>query len=250
LNRSPRLADARSSQGFRSLNLAAVPPRGRACNLSAIFGSVPALLLSKWTIRRRRPGKPVEYGRGIAFARAAEARKTTGRLHIQRSRGEVTMADKDKLDDSGEEFWYPGKVTRRQLIGYGAAASALGATLLVPAPWQAAFGQAKPYRIGSLQPLSGSAAAGGKTALVGLRMAVDRISSSGGINGRPVEIHVEDDESKPDVGRRKTEKLLVENTVDVHVGGFLSNVCLACMPVFEDNKVVNMISVCLDTTLT
>ena len=59
-----------------------------------------------------------------------------------------------------------------------------------------------------------------------------------------------DDESKPDVGRRKTEKLLVEDKVDAHVGGFLSNICLACMPVFEENKVVNMISVCLDTTLT
>ena len=73
---------------------------------------------------------------------------------------------------------------------------------------------------------------------------------AGGINGRPVEIVVADDESKPDVGRRKTEKLLVEDKVDVHVGGFLSNICLACMPVFEENKVVNMISVCLDTTLT
>jgi ABC-type branched-subunit amino acid transport system substrate-binding protein len=61
---------------------------------------------------------------------------------------------------------------------------------------------------------------------------------------------VADDESKPDVGRRKTEKLLLEDEVDVHVGGFLSNICLACMPVFEEAKVVNMISVCLDTTLT
>ena len=122
--------------------------------------------------------------------------------------------------------------------------------MLVPAPWQAAFGQAKPYKIGTLQPLSGAGAAGGKTALVGLQMAVDRINKSGGINGRPVEIVVADDESKPDVGRRKTEKLLVEDKVDAHVGGFLSNICLACMPVFEENKVVNMISVCLDTTLT
>ena len=122
--------------------------------------------------------------------------------------------------------------------------------MLVPAPWQAAFGQAKPYKIGTLQPLSGAAAAGGKTALVGLQMAVDRINKSGGINGRPVEIVVADDESKPDVGRRKIEKLLVEDKVDAHVGGFLSNICLACMPVFEENKVVNMISVCLDTTLT
>src|SRR5262249_52837074 len=43
---------------------------------------------------------------------------------------------------------------------------------------------------------------------------------------------------------------VVEDLVDLHVGGFLSNICLACMPVFEDAKIVNMISVCLDTTLT
>src|SRR5262250_1636160 len=161
------------------------------------------------------------------------------------------MTDEAKTQDWTEEFWYSGKVTRRRLIGYtSAAAGALGATMLVPAAWQAAFGQAKSYKIGTEQPLSGAAAAGGKTALVGVQMAVDRINKSGGINGRPVEIVVADDESKPDVGRRKTEKLLVEDKVDVHVGGFLSNICLACMPVFEEYEVVNIISVCLDTTLT
>ena len=161
------------------------------------------------------------------------------------------MTDKAKTQDWSEEFWYSGKVTRRRLIGYGsAAAGALGATMLVPAPWQPAFGQAKPYKIGTEQPLSGAGAAGGKTALVGVQMAVARINKSGGINGRPIELIVADDESKPDVGRRKVEKLLVEDKVDVHVGGFLSNICLACMPVFEEYEVLNMISVCLDTTLT
>jgi len=159
------------------------------------------------------------------------------------------MARSEQADT--QEFWYRGKVTRRRLIGYGtAAAGALGATMLVPAPWQAAFGQAKPYKIGTEQPLSGAGAAGGKTALVGLQMAIDRINKSGGVNGRPIELIVADDESKPDVGRRKVEKMLDEDKIDVHVGGFLSNICLACMPVFEDSKVVNMISVCLDTTLT
>lgn len=157
------------------------------------------------------------------------------------------MSDNDRFDD----FWHEGKVTRRKLIGYGAAtAGALGATMLVPAPWQAAFGQAKAFKVGTSQPLSGAGAAGGKTALVGVQMAVDRINKSGGINGRPVSLVIVDDESKPDVGRRKTEKLLVEDEVDAHVGGFLSNICLACMPVYEEYKVVNMISVCLDTTLT
>jgi len=152
---------------------------------------------------------------------------------------------------TSEEFWYSGKVTRRTLLGLGAtAAGALGATMLVPAPWRHAFGQAKAYRIGTLQPLSGAAAAGGKTALVGVEMAVDRANKSGGIGGRPVELIVADHESKPDVGRRKAEKLALEDKIDAHVGGYLSNVCLACMPVWEEHKIVNMITVCLDTTIT
>jgi branched-chain amino acid transport system substrate-binding protein len=156
------------------------------------------------------------------------------------------MADKD----DAQEFWFRGKVTRRKVIGYGATAGAIGASMLVPAPWQAAFGQAKPYKIGSEQPLSGAGAAGGKTALVGLQMAVDRINKMGGVNGRPIELIVADDESKPDVARRKTSKMVQEDEIDAHVGGFLSNICLACMPVWEEAQIVNMISVCLDTTLT
>jgi branched-chain amino acid transport system substrate-binding protein len=158
------------------------------------------------------------------------------------------MTEKWKDEAWAQDIWYRGKVTRRTLVGWGGGA--IGAAMLVPAPWRAAFGAAAPYKIGSLQPLSGAAALGGKTAVVGLQMAIDRINAAGGVNGRPLEVIVADDESKPDVGRRKTQKLLVEDNVDVHVGGFLSNICLACMPVFEENKVVNMISVCLDTTLT
>src|SRR5436305_1566697 len=143
------------------------------------------------------------------------------------------------------------KVTRRRVLRWGSAgAGVIGAAMLGPAPWRAAFGQAKPYKIGSLQPLSGSGAAGGKTALVGIQMAVDRINKSGGINGRPVELIVADDESKPDVGRRKVEKLIVDDNIDLHVGGVLSNICLACMPVWEEHGIVNIISVCLDTTIT
>src|ERR1700730_10382985 len=98
-------------------------------------------------------------------------------------RDEVTMA-KDLTDqDQSNEFWYRGKVTRRHLVGWGAGT--LGATILMPAPWRAALGEAKPYKIGTIQPLSGAGAAGGKTGLVGVEMAVDRINKSGGINGRP-----------------------------------------------------------------
>ena len=161
------------------------------------------------------------------------------------------MTERWQDEEWAKDLWYSGKTTRRKFLGLGAAAAgALGATLLVPPPWREAFGQAKPYKIGTLQPLSGAAAAGGKTALVGTQMAVDRINKAGGIKGRPIELIVADYESKPDVGRRKAEKLAVEDKIDAHQGGFLSNVCLACMPVFEEHKIVNMIGVCLDTTIT
>jgi branched-chain amino acid transport system substrate-binding protein len=140
-------------------------------------------------------------------------------------------------------------ITRRRALLRAGTAAVVGAAIL-PRPWQIAFAQAKPFRIGTEQPLTGVAALGGKTALIGLQMAVDRINKAGGIHGRPVELIVGDDESKPDVGRRKVEKMVTEDNIDAHVGGYLSNICLACVPVFVDNKVVNMISVCLDTTLT
>jgi branched-chain amino acid transport system substrate-binding protein len=158
------------------------------------------------------------------------------------------MTEKWKEEEWAQDIWYRGKLTRRRIVGWGGGA--IGAMMLVPAPWRAAFGAAKPYKIGSEQPLSGAGAAGGKTALVGLQMAVDRINHVGGIMGRPIELVIADDESKPDVARRKTQKMVEEDNIDIHVGGFLSNICLACMPVWEEAKIVNMISVCLDTTLT
>jgi len=158
------------------------------------------------------------------------------------------MSEKWKDEKWAEDFWYRGKVTRRRIVGWGGGA--IGAMMLVPAPWRAAFGAAKPFKIGSEQPLSGPGAAGGKTAVVGLQMAADRINKNGGINGRPVELDIVDDQSSPAVARQKSEKMVQEDNIDAHVGGFLSNICLACMPVWVNAKIVNMISVCLDTTLT
>src|SRR5256885_13870612 len=118
------------------------------------------------------------------------------------------MAERWQNEPWTKDMWWSGKTTRRRFLGLSAtAAGALGATMLVPAPWREAFGQAKPYKIGALQPLTGAAAAGGKTALVGTQLAADRLNKSGGINGRPLELGIADDETKPDGGRRKAEQL-------------------------------------------
>ncbi len=141
-----------------------------------------------------------------------------------------------------------GPLTRRSVLATGGIG--LGVAAMAPMPLRFALAQSKPFKIGTMQPLSGAAAIIGKTALVGVQMAVDRINKSGGVNGRQIELIVADYESKPDVGRRKAEKLVVEDKIDAHVGGVLSNVCLACMPVWEEAKILNMVSVCLDTTMT
>src|SRR5207247_1183834 len=79
-----------------------------------------------------------------------------------------------------------GLITRRRaLVG---SAAALG---VAAGPWRVAIGQAKkPYRIGTEQPMTGVAALGGKTAVIGVQMAVDRINRAGGILGRQVELIV------------------------------------------------------------
>ena len=148
-------------------------------------------------------------------------------------------------------LWYSGKVARRRFLGLGvAAAGALGASMLVPAPWRQAFGAARPYKIGSVQPLTGAGAIAGRSALIGLEVAMQRINASGGINGRPVELVVRDDHSRTDTGRRAAEELVTTSRIDVHQGGFLSDVCLACLSIWERHKIVNMIGACLDTRIT
>jgi branched-chain amino acid transport system substrate-binding protein len=149
-----------------------------------------------------------------------------------------------------KDLWYSGKIHRRRFLGLSATAAAIGASVLIPPPWGNAFGQTQSYKIGTLQPLTGAAANGGRMAVIGTELAVRRINASGGINGRPVELVVEDDESSPVVGLRKAEKLAIVDRIDAHQGGWLSDVCLACMSVWEKHGIVNMIGVCLDTRIT
>src|SRR5262249_23775138 len=159
------------------------------------------------------------------------------------------MAERWQHEPWAKDLWWSGKTTRRRFLSLSvAAAGAVGARMLGRRRGREAFGQAKPFKVGVPQPLSGTAAAGGKPALVGTQMAVDRINHAGGISGRPIELVIADYESKPDVGRRKAEKLVLEDKVDIAEGGYLSNVCLACMPVFEEHRTVWMIGVCLGTT--
>ena len=105
---------------------------------------------------------------------------------------------------AGGVVWRPGTITRRRFVGvgaaYAAAAGALGGAMLVPSPWRPVFGQEKPIKVGGIQPLTGPAAGGGLMAKVGQEVAAERINAAGGVNGRPLELIVEDSEGKPAAG--------------------------------------------------
>ena len=149
----------------------------------------------------------------------------------------------------GEDFWYRGKTTRRsdRRLWRGGA---IGAAMLVPAPWRAASAPPSPTRSARCSRCRAPAPPAARPRWSDCRWRPTASTRPAASTAGRSRLVIADDESKPDVGRRKTEKMVEEDKIDVHVGGFLSNICLACMPVFEEAKIVNMISVCLDTTLT
>ncbi|TDA63683.1 MAG: amino acid ABC transporter substrate-binding protein [Clostridia bacterium] len=80
-----------------------------------------------------------------------------------------------------------------------------------------AEGEKEPYRIGVINSLTGTYAAGGESMKAGYMAALKLFSDQGGIDGRPVEIIEVDDESNPEISSRAVERL-AEQGVPLIVG--------------------------------
>ncbi|SHI13786.1 ABC transporter substrate-binding protein [Pollutimonas bauzanensis] len=61
----------------------------------------------------------------------------------------------------------------------------------------------------------------------GMELAVEQINAAGGVNGKPLELIVRDDNSNPGDAVRAAEELLARDKVDVLTGTFLSHIGLA-----------------------
>ena len=108
------------------------------------------------------------------------------------------------------------RVTRRNLLAGGAAIGGLAATgqpfrLVAPA-----IAQAKPLRIGVLSPTTGGMSSLGANKLNGIKMFLAEKGNA--VEGRPIELIVEDTEFKPQEGMRKARKLVEQDNVDVLLG--------------------------------
>jgi len=104
------------------------------------------------------------------------------------------------------------------------------------------LGQAKkpPIKIGVVADKTGGLAAYGYSHEKTIRAAFAKINKDGGIAGRPVELYVEDTESKPSVGALKFRKLVETYGVDFVLDSNSSGVAVACAPVAKELKVIYM----------
>lgn len=77
-----------------------------------------------------------------------------------------------------------------------------------------------PVKIGASEALTGKFASLGEPRAKAMRMAVDEINNNGGINGKKLELVIEDNQGEAKVAATNASKLLNIDNVDVVVTGF------------------------------
>ena len=119
-------------------------------------------------------------------------------------------------------------------------AAIIAVLLIAVVVWRAANpGDSSTFKIGVTLPLSGDAAPYGKEGLNGLQLAAEQINARGGVEGKKIELLVEDDRGLPKDGVSALQKILATNP-DVHVviGGAFSQIAAAQIPICENKGVV------------
>lgn len=112
---------------------------------------------------------------------------------------------------------------RRQFLkttGFTLASAGIGV-----GPWNQAFAQEGPIKIGLLAPLTGVVASGGREMVEGTQFFFDSIGNQ--VAGRKIELIIEDDASNPDTALQKARRLVEQNNVHWLIGNLLANTGLA-----------------------
>ena len=94
------------------------------------------------------------------------------------------------------------------------SALALAGALSAPA-------QAEELRLGFIAPMTGPFAQVGKDMVDGFQMYLDEVK--GDFAGATVKLIVEDDQAKPDLGVTKAKKLVLQDKVQMFIGGVLAS---------------------------
>lgn len=97
-------------------------------------------------------------------------------------------------------------------------------------------GGSGPYKVGMPLPLSGVLADFGTQMRQAAMVGASRVNSTGGIDGRKVELVIEDAKSDPGAGSERTRRLLSQG-VDIVIGTMSSAVTLAILPLLDRSDV-------------
>ena len=92
-------------------------------------------------------------------------------------------------------------------------------------------------KVGVVLPLTGKQAKFGEIEKNSFLLALEEINGKGGVNGKKIDLIIEDDTSKPDVGRSAIEKLIAQDKVIVVGGGYSSSVTYGMCAVAQQRKV-------------
>jgi branched-chain amino acid transport system substrate-binding protein len=98
----------------------------------------------------------------------------------------------------------------------------------------AAAAQAETVKIGFNVPLTGFAAADGKSALGGAELAVEQANKAGGVNGNKVELVIYDDQASPDKAVPIAQKLIEKDQVVAAISGSYSGPTRAAAGIFQE----------------
>ncbi|HEY7870217.1 MAG TPA: ABC transporter substrate-binding protein, partial [Methylomirabilota bacterium] len=129
------------------------------------------------------------------------------------------------------------KVTRRKFLG----ATGLAAAGTAVGPWVLRAGaQAGPIKIGVVLPYTGVYAVLGESITQAMELVFARENWT--VAGRKIEMIKEDDEMKPPVGVRKTEKLIDSDKVDILTGPVHSGILMGMRDKVHNSKTILIVS--------
>ncbi len=128
--------------------------------------------------------------------------------------------------------------------------SAAGALALEFGYGGAAGAQGQPVKIGAPLPLTGPAAPLGQHSLWGTQAALKIIEGKGGIAGRPVQLLVEDDGGRPADAVKIMRKMILQDGVDVIIGGASSVDTVPMLPVAKEAETLLLVTVAESDVIT
>jgi len=94
--------------------------------------------------------------------------------------------------------------------------------------------------VGVLAPLSGFAAADGKSAVTSIKLAAKAINERGGLMGRKIDLKVYDDQADPKQAVNFARRLVEQDHASFVIGASYSGATLAAAPVLNKNHVPMM----------